>query len=659
MFDNTGVFHEKTPGKHYDARLFARLVPFIAKYRRFLLFAVVLVVMITFCDLSLPYITKIAIDRYIVHRIDPVLPEPGKDQGSTTRYYQLDTTDSRAAEIVNRHPDLFTKENNEALIAYKDMPALSRQELGALRRDDLEGVAWMALIFVSISCVGFVFNFLQLMIMEYTGQMIMHDLRLTIFHHVQNLSLSFFTKNPVGRLVTRTTNDVQNMHEMFTSVVTFVFKDLFLLAGIAVVLLTINVRLALICFTALPIVIFTAFRFAHYARDAFRMLRIKIAEINSKLSETIEGVRVIQLFRQEAANSRFFKKINHEHYLAGMKQIRVFAVFMPVIELLGSLAVAMVIYYGGGRVISQSITLGGLVAFISYMRMFFRPVRDIAEKFNIMQNAMSSAEHIFLVLDNRDMLTASGPEPKAFTESISRLEFRNVVFRYNPDETVFKGLSFEVNQGETLAVVGPTGAGKTSIINLIARFYDAESGSVLINGKDVKSFEPPSIRSDMALVTQDPFLFTGTIRENIAYGNPGLTDAQFENVLDLSNCRYMVERFKDGADTKMVGGGKSISSGEQQLISIARAFAKNPGLILLDEATSYIDSESERHIQEALDRLMKGRTAVIIAHRLSTARHANRIIALHHGRIVEAGTHDALMAQKGFYYRLNKMQNSA
>ncbi|MBW1892612.1 MAG: ABC transporter ATP-binding protein [Deltaproteobacteria bacterium] len=604
MYYNTGIFNEEKPGKQFDLKLLSMLIPFAGKYRHLLFFAVILVVIITFCDLSLPYVTKIAIDRYIVHRIDPVLLE------------------------------------------------------ASFRGDDLKGVAWMSLIIVGISCVGFVFNFIQLMIMEYTGQMIMHDLRLKIFHHIQNLSLSFFTKNPVGRLVTRTTNDVQNMHEMFTSVITFVFKDLFLLAGIAIVLLTINARLALICFTALPVVMFTAFKFAHYARDAFRILRIKIAEINSKLSETIEGVRVIQLFRQEEQNRRAFQEVNHEHYLAGMKQIQVFAVFMPVIELLGSIAVAMVIYYGGGRVVSQDITLGGLVAFISYMRMFFRPVRDIAEKFNIMQNAMSSAERIFLILDNREMLATSGPEPLYFKEKISKLEFKNVSFEYNPGEAVLDDISFQVVKGETVAVVGPTGAGKTSLVNLIIRFYDTTSGSVLINDKDVKAFHPPSIRSGIALVPQDPFLFSGTIRENIIHGNNGLSDDKFRQVLEFSNCGYLVNRLKDGADTRITGSGSSFSSGERQLISIARAFAKDPGLILLDEATSYIDSESEQHIQDALARLMADRTSVIIAHRLSTARHADRIIALNKGRIVETGTHEELMKRKGFYYRLNKIQNS-
>jgi ATP-binding cassette, subfamily B, multidrug efflux pump len=660
MFDNTGIFNEIKPGKQFDAKLLSMLMPFVGKYRRLLFFAVILVVLITFCDLSLPYVTKVAIDRYIVHRIDPVLSGKGEGQEDGIRYFRVGMNTPQVADIINRHDDLFRKTEDAAFIAYKDLPALTKKELNILRGDDLAGVFWMALLLIGVSLTGFIFNFIQLMVMEYTGQMIMHDLRLEIFRHIQRLSLSFFTKNPVGRLVTRTTNDVQNMHEMFTSVITFVFKDLFLLIGIAIVLLSINARLALICFTALPIVLFTAFRFAHYARGAFRTLRIKIAEINSKLSESIEGIRVIQLYRQERQNLKFFRKLNHEHYLAGMKQIQVFAVFMPIIELLGSVAVALVIYYGGGKVISQSITLGGLVAFISYMRMFFRPVRDIAEKFNIMQNAMSSAERIYLILNNREMITAEGSggtDSLYFKERLSTLEFKDVSFEYNSGDAVLKGVSFKVNKGETVAIVGPTGAGKTSIVNLITRFYDTVSGSVLINGKDVKRFHPSSIRSDMALVTQDPFLFSGTIRENIAYGNIDSSEEQFRHALELASCAHIVDRLKHGVDTRITGSGKTVSSGERQLISIARAFIRNPGLILLDEATSYIDSESEQHIQDALARLVADRTSVIIAHRLSTARYADRILVLNKGRIVEAGTHEELMEKKAFYYKLNKIQN--
>ena len=333
--------------------------------------------------------------------------------------------------------------------------------------------------------------------MEYTGQMIMHDLRVGLFTHIQGLSVAFFTRNPVGRLVTRVANDIQNMHELFTSVVAFVFKDLFLLTGIAVVLLSLNWRLALVSFTVIPFVLYASIHFSGQAREAFRILRLKIAEINTRFSETIGGIKVIQLFLQEKRNYLGFKRLNHEHYLAGMRQVHVFAVFMPVIEILGAVAIAVVIFYGGGDVLAQSISLGAIVAFLSYMKMFFRPIRDIAEKYNILQNAMASAERIFLILDSKESLpqpvsdvesgTKSGSKTKVQTlGKISEISLENVTFGYVKGETVLENVSFNITAGRTLAVVGPTGSGKTSIINLIIRFYDPTSGRVLLKGDDIK-----------------------------------------------------------------------------------------------------------------------------------------------------------------------------
>jgi ATP-binding cassette subfamily B protein len=443
---------------------------------------------------------------------------------------------------------------------------------------------------------------------------------------------------------------------MFTSVITFVFKDLFLLVGIAAVLLSIDWKLALVSFTVIPFVLWAAFVFAHHARDAFRTLKIKLAEINTRFSETIGGVKVIQAFGQEKRNYRRFKTLNHENYEAGMRQIHVFAIFMPVIELLGSIAIAIVIFYGGGGVLGGGITLGALVAFISYMKMFFRPIRDIAEKYNIMQNAMASAERIFLILDSRDRIS-SPPTDKAVAppSRIDSLAFEGVSFEYLSGESVLKEISFSVRAGESVAVVGPTGAGKTSLINLITRFYDPRDGRVLINGQDIRHMELSALRSRIALVTQDPFLFSGTVRANIQPVEAPLSDADMASVLGAANCEALVDRLPKGLDTELSEGGASISSGERQLLSIARAFARDPDLILLDEATSYIDSETEYHIQEALWNLMRDRTAILVAHRLSTARQADRILVIHRGRIIESGSHDALMAAGGFYCRLHQL----
>jgi ATP-binding cassette subfamily B protein len=524
----------------------------------------------------------------------------------------------------------------------------------------VSGVGYITAIFLILVIINFMLNFVQKMIMEYTGHMIMHDLRIRLFGHIQNLATAFFTRNPVGRLVTRTTNDVQNMHELFTSVISMVFKDLFLLCGIAVVMLVINWKLALVSFTVLPLVLYASIIFARRARGIFRELRIKIAEINTRFAETIGGIRVVQLFQQEVNNYRLFKQLNHENYLAGMKQIHVLAVFMPLIEILGVVAVALVIWNGGGRVLTGAMSLGALVAFLSYIRMFFRPIRDLAEKYNILQNAMASAERIFLILDSQDRLRwpeAQKRKGVSGLQKIKTITFENVGFSYVDDEAILKNLNFSINAGETVAVVGPTGAGKTSLINLIPRFYDPTAGRVLVNNRDIRDLEPSAFRSKIALVTQDPFLFSGTIRKNIFQENHSLTQEQEQSILEASNIKPLIERLEKGLDTTLTEGGTSISSGERQLISIARAFARNPQLILFDEATSYIDSPTELRIQQALEKLMQNRTSLVIAHRLSTVRHADRIIVLNRGRIIETGHHTDLMRQKGFYFRLHQLQN--
>jgi ATP-binding cassette subfamily B protein len=409
----------------------------------------------------------------------------------------------------------------------------------------------------------------------------------------------------------------------------------------------------------LPFVLYASFVFARQARGAFRELRIKVAEINSRFSETIGGIRVLQTFRQERRNHERFERLNHENYLAGMRQIRVFSVFMPLIELLGSVAIAVVIFYGGTSVLRDRITLGELVAFISYMKMFFRPIRDIAEKYNIMQNAMASAERIFLIFDSRDRIP-DPPADRARTdvpgERITSVEVEGVSFEYLKDEPVLEEITFSMAAGETVALVGPTGSGKTSLINLLMRFYDPQEGRVRINGIDIRDVPAAELRGRMALVTQDPYLFSGTVRENVLQGVAMGEDA-LQEILDAANCGHLLNRLPQGVDTPLSEGGASISSGERQLLSIARAFARDPELIILDEATSYIDSDTEARIQEALARLMRGRTTIIVAHRLSTARGADRIIVLYRGRIRESGSHDELMDRGGFYHRLHQLQN--
>lgn len=656
MHTNAGIFEEQKLEKSYDVKLLWRIYPFVKPYRRLLTFSIVMAMVITLLDLSLPYITKIAIDRYIV-------PKSGMETapaGSLT----INLSRRDFSEIVRRYPEAFAVSGSSAVIAYNQMDKLAPPDLKTLRQDDLAGISLIAVIFLGIVVLDFLLNFSQQMIMEYTGQKIMHDFRMKLFTHIQEMPVSYFNQNPVARLVTRTTSDVQNMQEMFTSIIAFVFKDMFLLCGIAAVLINMNWRLALTAFIVLPAVGYFSIHFSRQAREAFRVIRIKTAEINTHFSETITGMKVIQLFRQEINNYQKFEKINHEYYLAGMRQVHVFALFMPVIEILGITAIAIIIYQGGARVLSEQITIGALAAFISYIKMFFRPIRDIAEKYNILQNAMSSAERLFQILDNTEKdaprrIHETGLSDRVAEEPrrvISSLTFQDVSFGYVKDEPVIKNVSFHMNAGDTLAIVGPTGSGKTTLMNLITRFYIPDSGRILINAMDIQSIASDRLRAGIAIVTQDPFLFSETIRENILHGGKGLSESDLEQVLYAANCKDVVERLPQGLDTLLSEGGASISSGERQLISIARAFARNPELIILDEATSYIDSQTEQKIQKALVNLMTGRTAIIIAHRLSTARLANQILVLKKGLIIESGTHEDLMSRKGFYFMLNQME---
>ena len=666
MRHDTGYFEEKKLGKSYDIRLLKRLFPFLKVYHLMIMASVFLVMLITLLDLAIPYVTKVAIDQYIVPRISSEIFV--SDTGAAvqpTRYLRVEPENPGVRTVIDRHPGLFEKDGRSFIISYQRLSRLGPEDIAVLRKDDIAGVGRIAGIFLLIIILSFGLNFLQKIIMEYTGYRMMNDLRLSLFDHIQHLSMTFFTQNPVGRLVTRVTNDIQNMHELFTSVISLVFKDLFLLVGIAIVLVVMNWKLAMVSFLVLPLVGYTSFAFSGRIRDAFRVLRVKVAEINTTFSEMIDGISVIQSFGKEDVTADNFSRLNHENYLAGMRQINVLAVFMPLIEVFGIATVSVIIFYGGKNVLAGEVSLGVLVAFISYMRMFFRPIRDLAEKYNILQNALASAERIFLIFDTNNPIdgfedkvdSTQPPVDLKDVENIETLDLENISFSYIPSEPVLKNISLRLRAGETTAIIGATGSGKTSIANLIMRFYDPASGNILLNGHNIKNIPASRYRSKIALVTQDPFLFTDTIFANIWRDRQDVSEKEIAQVLTAANCGELIAEQLQGIQTVLPRGGASLSSGERQLISIARAFARSPELIILDEATSYIDSLTEDVIQDALSKLMMGRTGLVIAHRLSTVRHAHKIVVIDKGGILEMGNHDTLMEQRGSYFRMNHLQH--
>jgi ATP-binding cassette subfamily B multidrug efflux pump len=655
---------EEVLGKAYDSRLMARLLKYLRPYRWQVAIALASIVLKSFADVLGPYLTKVAIDRYLA-------PAKGAASGAPSG------SSSGIWSWLSPRP--------------------------------ITGIAQIAAIYVGLLVFSFLLEFLQTYYMQWTGQKVMFDLRRQIFRHLQRLHVAFFDKNPVGRLVTRVTTDVDALNEMFTSGVVSIFEDLFVLFGILAVMLCMNWKLALITFAVLPFIVVATKIFRDRVRDSYRRIRVAIARINSYLQEHVSGMVVLQLFNRERKAYTRFSEINRSHMDAFKDAIMAYSVYYPVVEILSAIAIACVIWFGGGdvmrgtpvtsvavsfnwktliafRLVPTVASLGVLVAFIQYALRFFRPIMDFSEKYNILQSAMAASERIFKLLDTPVQVVS--PAVTKRPEGPGRIEFDQVWFAYReaPEEVstdrvekearvgtdtparprpeaaaltpdwVLRDVTFAIEPGETVAIVGHTGAGKTTLISLLLRFYDVQKGEVKIDGVDVKAMDLADLRSRFGVVLQDPFLFSGTIGGNIRLGTKRIQDADVEQAAEDVNLADFIRALPKGFDEEVRERGSTLSTGQKQLISFARALAHEPKILILDEATSSVDTETEFRVRDALNRMVEGRTSLIIAHRLSTVQRADKIIVMHKGQVREMGTHQQLLAQRGIYFKLYQLQ---
>jgi len=575
-------------GKAYDAKLMRRLLGYIKPYSKYVVLAILMNIVVAALGPLRPYLTKIAIDDY----------------------------------IVNSNYD--------------------------------------GLIYISILLVGtlifqalvqyFLTYFTQLM-----GQKIIYDLRVKLFGHIQKLALRYFDKTPIGRLVTRVTNDVESLNELFSSGIVMIFSDVFIIIWILVFMFFMSWQLTLVSLSVLPILFYATFLFRKKVRESYRDVRFQLARLNSYMQEHVSGMNIIQIFSKEKDEGDKFAEINAGHRKANIDSIFYYAIFYPIVEILSSFAIALIIWYGGGNVVQSSMTIGVLFAFIQYTEMFFRPIRDLSEKYNIMQTAMASSERIFKLLDNETFII-DPDTPKTFQKFEGNVEFKDVWFAYNAEDYILKDISFKVNAGETVAIVGATGAGKSSIINLLNRFYDVNKGEILVDGVNLNAITKEDLRKHISIVLQDIYLFSGTIKSNINLGDGSISDEKIIQAAKTVGAHDFITQLPNQYNENVKEKGATLSVGQKQLISFARALSFDPQILILDEATSSIDTESEILIQNAIQELLKGRTSIVIAHRLSTIQNSDKIIVLHKGEIKESGTHQELLNKRGIYFKLYQLQ---
>ena len=589
------MHEEEVLGKAYDARLMRRLLTYLRRYRWHVALGIFLSLVVSAAEAVRPYFTKIAVD-------------------------------------VN------------------------------ISSGDKQGLLVTILIFFAVLVFRGIVQYFSAYLTQWIGQHAIFDLRMQVFEHLQRLSLKFYDRNPIGRLITRVTNDIEVLNDMFSSGIVMVFTDVFTIVGIFYFMFTMNWQLALVSLSVLPLLFYGTFLFRRKAREAYREVRLQIARINSFMQEHITGMLVDQIFNRERRSFEKFSGINAGHRDANIKSIFYYALFYPGVELIGALSVGLILWYSGLNALDNLITLGTVMAFLQFNEMFWRPIRDLSEKYNILQTAMASSERVFQLLDDRTVPSVPA-SPRTLEDVKGNIEFRNVWFAYNyradgkePPEWVLKDVSFSIKPGETAALVGHTGAGKTSIISLMSRFYEIQKGQILIDGIDIAELRPEDVRKHISVVLQDVFLFSGDIKGNIHLGSDDILPDRVKAAARVVGAHRFIELLPQGYDTEVKERGATLSVGQKQLLSFARALAFNPKILVLDEATSSIDTESEQLIQAAIQKLLKGRTSIVIAHRLSTIQNADKIIVLHKGEVREMGTHQELIARDGIYRKLYELQ---
>ena len=643
------AYGEEQLGKAYDAKLVRRLIGYMKPYFLAVLLCIFLLFVVTAIDLSVPLLVQYAIDTHI-SKYD----EENLEQAQKTALAEKQEKDASASGNENE----LSEQDDAPIDEESEKPAAAAQHRKTDRSADEAAIVRIGILMLVLFFMHGIFGFGQHYSLQFVGQKMMFDIRSDLFGKLQQLPLSYFDRNPTGRTVTRITNDVNVIAEAFNGVLVYLFKDIFLMTGILIVMLSKNVSLTLIVLIPIPAVIIVSMIFRAIHRKAYRWTRITIAKVNSFLHESFSGVNIIKLFTREDLTSKEFAKTNEENLQANFKVIILSSIFNPVIMVITNISIALLIWFGGFRYLDGYLTFGELFVFLAYIRLFYQPIREFSQNYILMQSAMASSERIFQLMD-KEIDIVNPEKPILPTEIKGMVEFRNVSFSYDGKTDVLNNVSFKVKPGKTLAMVGSTGAGKTTITNLLFRFYDVSEGQILIDGVDVRDWDLSELRKQMALVLQDVFIFSSDIKGNIRLGQAEITDDEVKEAARNVNAEEFILELTGGYDHELTERGGTLSVGQRQLLSFARALASNSKILVLDEATANIDTKTEEAIQDAIAKIRRGRTSLIVAHRLSTIKTSDEIIVLKHGRIIEQGDHETLIRHRGDYYKMYKLQFSA